>query len=168
MGIGMVVLRWRFRRDDGMSRKDEIIHTIGEQLSKGGILIRFQTAGEHALAAPPCPRHQRAPQVTNDNFSPFCSQRLSDGLSSFGVRPGVLGTATAVNTSVRARLLGELILVYGWGGDNDNAWVVREKEGVGENGKEVLAVGLEGNVLVADAAEVTGVVGTEEEGLVGG
>lgn len=61
-----------------------------------------------------------------------------------------------------------MILVYGWGGDNDNAWVVREEEGVGEDGEEVLAVGFEGNVLVADAAEVTGVVGPEEEGLARG
>lgn len=60
-----------------------------------------------------------------------------------------------------------MIFVNGWGGDNDNAWVVGEEEGVGEDGEEILAVGLEGNVLVADAADVTGVVGPEEEGLVG-
>lgn len=39
---------------------------------------------------------------------------------------------------------------------------------MGEDGEEVLAVGFEGNVLVADAAEVAGVVGPEEESLVGG
>lgn len=100
MDIGMVVLKLRFRLDDGMDRNEEITHTIGEQLSKGRILIRLQTAREHALAAPSCPRHQRGPQVANDNFSPFCPERLPNGLSSFGICPGVLGAATAVNTPI--------------------------------------------------------------------
>lgn len=40
-----------------------------------------------------------------------------------------------------------------------------EEEGVRENGEEVLAVGLQRDVLVADAADMAGVVGTEEDGL---
>lgn len=45
---------------------------------------------------------------------------------------------------------------------------MREEEGVGENGKEVLAVGFQRDVLVADAAKVAGIVGPEEEGLATG
>lgn len=39
---------------------------------------------------------------------------------------------------------------------------------MGEDGEEVLAVGLQRDVLVADPTEVTGVVGPEEEGLATG
>lgn len=39
---------------------------------------------------------------------------------------------------------------------------------MGEDGEEVLAVGLQWDMLVADPAEMTGVIGTEEEGLATG
>lgn len=163
----MVVLTSRLRRGDGMSSED-IIHTIGEQLSKGRVLFRLQTTGEHTLTAPSRPRHQCAPKITNDDLSTFRPQRLPDGLSGFGIRPSVFSAATSVNTSIRARLFGTLVLIYGWGGDNDDAWVVRHEDGVGEDGEEVFTVGLQRDVLVADPAEMTGVVGTKEEGLATG
>lgn len=83
-----------------MTSDEKIIHTIGEQLSKGGILIRLQTTREHTFAGPPRPRHQCAPKITNGNLPPLCSQRLPNGLPSFSIRPRVLGAATAVNTSI--------------------------------------------------------------------
>lgn len=166
--MGMVLLRLRCRRDDRTTSDKRNIHTIREQLSKGRILIRLQATGENTLAGPTRLRHQRAPEIANDHLPPVCSQRLPDGLPSFSIRSRALGAPTTVNTPIGACLLGELILVHGRGGDNDDARVVGAKEGVGEDGEEVLAIGLQRDVLVADAAEVAGVVGAEEEGLVTG
>lgn len=142
-----------------------IKHTIIEQLGEGRVSVGVQATREFSLAIPARLRHQRSPEVADDHRSALCDERLTHLFPSLRIRPRVLGAPSSVDAAIRASLLVELILVH-WGcGDEDDSRVVCEEQGVREDGLEVLAVGWKRDVLLADTAEVAGVVGAEEECL---
>lgn len=125
-----------------------------KQIRQGRVPVDFQATREFSLAAPPRLRDQRSPEVADNHLSPLRNQRLTNLLPGLGVRPRVVGAPASVGNAIGARLLLELVLVHGRRGDEDDPRVVREDQGVREDGDEVLAVGRQRDVLLADSAEV--------------
>ena len=92
----------------------------------------------------------------------------ADSSAGVGVGFGVQGSAADGVFTQGTPDGDELVLIDGWGRDEDDPRSLGFDGWVGEDGVEVLGVGGERHVLFGLVVGETGVVGAEEDGLVDG
>lgn len=94
--------------------------TIIKQLRELEVLRYLEATGQRSSAIRPSSRHHRAPEIANSNTSTFSSKLIAESPASVCECLGILCATTFVNLTVRAMIVGQLILVHRRSCDQDN------------------------------------------------